>query len=115
MDVLAGRTGAGTGEWAGVLAEAACHLHDAVGATAWGGEAAEDAIEDAIEAVETTALALGSAHPDAEAVLAPLHAALGELRRRLGLRTPELLSGTEALPAPRRSVGNPRRSRLGAR
>ncbi|MFJ6939606.1 hypothetical protein [Streptomyces sp. NPDC101132] len=109
--MLARRTGAGTGEWAGVLAEAACHLHDAVGGGAWGGEAAEDAIE----AVETTALALGSAHPDAEAVLAPLHAALGELRRRLGLRTPELLSGTEALPAPRRSVSNPRRSRLGAR
>ncbi|MEV7415508.1 hypothetical protein [Streptomyces sp. NPDC089919] len=110
MDQLPTVAAPGVGARAADVAVSACHLHDAVGTGkgAWSQEAAEDAIE----AVETTALALGTLRPEAPAVLAPVHAALAELRRRLGLRHQELLSGTEALPAPRGPVSNPRRSRL---
>ncbi|MFJ5550911.1 hypothetical protein [Streptomyces sp. NPDC093225] len=108
MDALPLVAAPGVGNRAAELAEAACHLHDAVGAGPWSHEAAEDAVE----AVETIVLALGGVHREAEAVLAPVHTALADLRRRLGMRQPELLTGTEALPAPRRTVSNPRRSRL---
>ncbi|MFE7183841.1 hypothetical protein [Streptomyces erythrochromogenes] len=102
----------GVGERADAAADAACHLYDTVapwGAGAPGGWS-RAAAEDAAEAIETTAYALASAAPGAEVVLAPVHAALADLRRRLGLAPAELLTG-DGLPTTPRTVGNPRRTR----
>ncbi|ELP69951.1 hypothetical protein PV735_46850 [Streptomyces turgidiscabies] len=72
----------GVAERAEVLADAACELHDAVSTSAsW----SVSAVEDAIEAMETTALALALAHPDATAAAFILGQTLAQLRERLGL------------------------------
>ncbi|MBH1934099.1 hypothetical protein I5Q34_07290 [Streptomyces sp. AV19] len=82
MDRLAGAGAPGVEELAETLADAACHLHDAVtGPGAW----SRTAVEDAAESIETTAQALTSAHPEAAAILAPVHTALAVLRERLAL------------------------------
>ncbi|MCX4695162.1 hypothetical protein [Streptomyces sp. NBC_01408] len=102
----------GVGERADAVADAACHLYDAV--APWGGAApggwSRIAAEDAAEAIETTAHALARTHPRAEVVLAPVHAALADLRRQLGLPPADQLTA-DGLPATPRTVGNPRRTR----
>ncbi|MFE1810543.1 MULTISPECIES: hypothetical protein [unclassified Streptomyces] len=96
----------GVGERADAVADAACHLYD----TAVHGGWSRGAAEDAAEAIETTAHALAHIDPGAEVVLAPVHAALADLRRRLGLAPADPLTA-DGLPAAPRSVGNPRRTR----
>ncbi|MEF2528138.1 MULTISPECIES: hypothetical protein [Streptomyces] len=102
----------GVGERADAAADAACHLYDAV--APWSGSGAggwsRTAAEDAAEAIETTAHALAHAHPRAEVILAPVHAALADLRRQLALPPADPLTAEQA-PALPRSVGNPRRTR----
>ncbi|MFF3673631.1 hypothetical protein ACFYYS_06520 [Streptomyces sp. NPDC002120] len=102
----------GVGERADAVADAACHLYDTI--APWGfaapGGWSRTAAEDAAEAIETTAHALASIDPGAEVVLAPVHAALADLRRRLGLATADVATG-DGLPAAPRTVGNPRRTR----
>ncbi|MFB6558628.1 MULTISPECIES: hypothetical protein [unclassified Streptomyces] len=102
----------GVGERADAVADAACHLYDTI--APWGtgapGGWSRAAAEDAAEAIETTAHALASVDPGAEVVLAPVHAALADLRRRLGLAPADALIG-DGLPATPRTVGNPRRTR----
>ncbi|MFI5762335.1 hypothetical protein ACIA8F_15505 [Streptomyces sp. NPDC051563] len=102
----------GVGEQADAVADAACHLYDALapwGRTAPGGWS-RGAAEDAAEAIETAAHALAYAHPRAEVILSPVHTALADLRRQLGLAPAEALTA-EGLPATPRTVGNPRRTR----
>ncbi|MGW5850254.1 hypothetical protein ACWFQ8_20285 [Streptomyces sp. NPDC055254] len=124
----------GVMERADAAADAACHLYDTVApwrtaATAptaptapTAATAATDplgalggwsrgSVEDAAEAIETLAHALASVEPDAEVVLAPVHTALAELRRRLGLAPADALTA-DGLPATPRTVGNPRRTRV---
>ncbi|MEV7520132.1 hypothetical protein [Streptomyces sp. NPDC091371] len=96
----------GVGERADAVADAACHLYDTVVHGGWSRSAAEDAAE----AIETTAHALAHIDPGAEVVLAPVHAALADLRRRLGLAPADPLTA-DGLPAAPRTVGNPRRTR----
>ncbi|MGW1765423.1 hypothetical protein ACWCQL_15295 [Streptomyces sp. NPDC002073] len=108
MDVLPEAAAPGVGDRAAQAAEAACHLHDAVGPGRWSREAAEDALE----VIETTAQALATAHPDAPGALAPVYAALAGLRRSLGLPPPDPSLPGAGLPLPARVLGNPRRSRL---
>lgn len=102
----------GVGERADAAADAACHLYDAV--APWGGAApggwSRTAAEDAAEAIETTAHALAHTHPRAEVVLAPVHAALADLRLHLGLPPADQLTA-DGLPTTPRTVGNPRRTR----
>ncbi|MFD3539036.1 hypothetical protein ACFWUQ_05990 [Streptomyces sp. NPDC058662] len=108
----------GVGERADAAADAACHLYDAVaprGTAAAGrgggpGGWSRGSAEDAAEAIETLAHALAGIEPDAEVVLAPVHTALAELRRRLGLAPADALTA-DGLPATPRTVGNPRRTR----
>ncbi|MER5482061.1 hypothetical protein ABT024_02430 [Streptomyces sp. NPDC002812] len=102
----------GVGEQADAVADAACHLYDTLapwGAAAPGGWS-RGAAEDAAEAIETAAHALAYAHPRAEVILGPVHTALADLRRQLGLGPAEALTA-EGLPATPRTVGNPRRTR----
>ncbi|MCP3753337.1 hypothetical protein ACFRJ1_05125 [Streptomyces sp. NPDC056773] len=102
----------GVGEQADAVADAACHLYDALapwGRTAPGGWS-RGAAEDAAEAIETAAHALAYAHPRAEVILGPVHTALADLRRQLGLAPAEALTA-EGLPVTPRTVGNPRRTR----
>ncbi|WP_327302584.1 hypothetical protein OG730_02620 [Streptomyces sp. NBC_01298] len=102
----------GVGEQADAVADAACHLYDALGP--WGHTApggwSRGAAEDAAEAIETAAHALAYAHPRAEVILGPVHTALADLRRQLGLAPAEALTAA-GLPATPRTVGNPRRTR----
>ncbi|MBT2480806.1 hypothetical protein [Streptomyces sp. ISL-94] len=102
----------GVREQADAVADAACHLYDTV--VPWGtgapGGWSRTAAEDAAEAIETTAHALASIDPGVELVLAPVHAALADLRRRLGLAPADPLTA-DGLPATPRTVGNPRRTR----
>ncbi|MFG2982000.1 hypothetical protein ACGFYQ_12205 [Streptomyces sp. NPDC048258] len=102
----------GVGERADAVADAACHLYDSV--APWGtgvpGGWSRAAAEDAAEAIETTAHALAYLDPGAEVVLAPVHTALAELRRTLGLAPADPLTAA-GLPATPRTVGNPRRTR----
>ncbi|WP_327411845.1 hypothetical protein [Streptomyces sp. NBC_01233] len=102
----------GVGERADAVADAACHLYDTI--APWGigapGGWSRTAAEDAAEAIETTAHALASIDPGAEVVLAPVHAALADLRRRLGLASADV-AADDGLPATPRTVGNPRRTR----
>ncbi|WP_330269943.1 hypothetical protein [Streptomyces griseorubiginosus] len=72
----------GLAENAEALADTACALHD-IAATPGSWSAA--AAEDAVEAIEITALALGSAHPAAAAAVLPLLRDLTRLRRTLAL------------------------------
>ncbi|MFD9301404.1 hypothetical protein ACFWCB_01685 [Streptomyces sp. NPDC060048] len=102
----------GVGERADAVADAACHLYDAI--APWGQAApggwSRSAAEDAAEAIETAAYALAHAHPRAEVILGPVHTALADLRRQLGLAPADPLTG-DGLPVTPRSVGNPRRTR----
>ncbi|MGW7440389.1 hypothetical protein [Streptomyces sp. NPDC054849] len=111
----------GVGERADAVADAACHLCDTI--NLWGigapqgprpavagGGWSRTAAEDAAEAIETTAHALASIGPGAEVVLAPVHAALADLRRRFGLAPADAPAG-DGLPPTPRTVGNPRRTR----
>ncbi|MFD4241661.1 hypothetical protein ACFWP3_08710 [Streptomyces sp. NPDC058525] len=102
----------GVGERADAVADAACHLYDTVAPWRTGapGGWSRTAAEDAAEAIETTAHALAHIDPEAEVVLAPVHAALADLRRRLGLAPADPLTAA-GLPATPRTVGNPRRTR----
>ncbi|MEU3778633.1 hypothetical protein AB0F11_36610 [Streptomyces sp. NPDC032472] len=108
----------GVGERADAAADAACHLYDAVApfrsagpsGTAGPGGWSLTAAEDAAETIETTAHALALIHPQAEVILAPVHAALADLRRRLALPPADALGAEEATALPR-AVGNPRRTR----
>ncbi|MEU9143834.1 hypothetical protein [Streptomyces sp. NPDC048349] len=102
----------GVGERADAVADAACHLYDTVAPWRTGapGGWSRTAAEDAAEAIETTAHALAHIDPGAEVVLAPVHTALADLRRRLGLPPADPLIAA-GLPATPRTVGNPRRTR----
>ncbi|MEU9235633.1 hypothetical protein [Streptomyces subrutilus] len=102
----------GVGERADAVADAACHLYDTVAPWRTGapGGWSRTAAEDAAEAIETTAHALAHIDPGAEVVLAPVHAALADLRRRLGLAPADPLTAA-GLPGTPRTVGNPRRTR----
>lgn len=102
----------GVGERADAVADAACHLYDTVAPWRTGapGGWSRTAAEDAAEAIETTAHALAHIDPGAEVVLAPVHAAVADLRRRLGLAPADPLNAA-GLPATPRTVGNPRRTR----
>ncbi|MEU2390552.1 hypothetical protein [Streptomyces sp. NPDC007369] len=96
----------GVGERADAAADAACHLYDAVATGGWSRTAAEDAADT----IETTAHALAYLHPSAEVILAPVHAALADLRRRFALAPGDPLTAGD-VPSTPRSVGNPRRTR----
>lgn len=96
----------GVGERADAAADAACHLYDAAFLGGWSRTAAEDAAET----IETTAHALANVHPRAEVILAPVHAALADLRRRLELPPADTVIAPGVVPTPR-TVGNPRRTR----
>lgn len=76
----------GVAERAEALADAACDLHDAASAP---GSWSAAAVEDAVESMETTALALAAAHPDAIAAMLAVGQQLAQLRERLGLPTGE--------------------------
>ncbi|KPI20982.1 hypothetical protein OK006_9393 [Actinobacteria bacterium OK006] len=72
----------GVAERAEALADAACELHDAASTPAsW----SANAVEDAVEAMETTALALLVTHPDAAAAIGTVAQALARLRQDLDL------------------------------
>ncbi|MFE6844944.1 hypothetical protein [Streptomyces sp. NPDC057686] len=112
MELLPSIAAPGVGERADAAADAACHLYDAVApwSRAEPGGWSSTAAEDAAETIETTAHALAHAHPRAEVILAPVHAALADLRRQLGLPPADRLTA-DGLPATPRTVGNPRRTR----
>jgi hypothetical protein len=76
----------GVAERAEALADAACDLHDAASTPASWSAAA---VEDAVESMETTALALAAAHPDAAAAMLAIGLQLAQLRERLGLSPSE--------------------------
>ncbi|MEU6285001.1 hypothetical protein [Streptomyces sp. NPDC047028] len=82
MDLLPTTGAPGVAERAEALADAACELHDAVSTPARWSAAA---VEDAVEAMETTALALATVHPDAAAATLAVRQQLARLRARLGL------------------------------
>ncbi|MCB5181296.1 hypothetical protein [Streptomyces antimicrobicus] len=106
MELLPAVAGPGVGARADAAAETACHLYDSVAVGGW----SRDAVEDAAEAIETTAHALATVHPRAELILAPVHAALADLRRQLCLPPPDTAIATGP-PVTPRTVGNPRRTR----
>ncbi|MFL0028515.1 hypothetical protein ACJBCE_36945 [Streptomyces sp. NBUL23] len=81
MDLLPTTAAPGVTERAEALADAACELHDAASTPASWSAAA---VEDAVEAMETTALALAAAHPDAAAAMLAIGQQLAQLRARLG-------------------------------
>ncbi|MFG2616698.1 hypothetical protein ACGFXC_03680 [Streptomyces sp. NPDC048507] len=112
MELLPTIAAPGVGERADAAADAACHLYDAV--VPWSGGRpggwSRTAAEDAAETIETTAHALAHIHPRAEVILAPVHAALADLRRQLELAPADPLTAEGVPPTPR-TVGNPRRTR----
>ncbi|MEV7725153.1 hypothetical protein ACIRP0_06690 [Streptomyces sp. NPDC101733] len=110
MELLPTIAAPGVGERADAAAEAACHLYDCVAPGGGPGGWSRTAAEDAAETIETTAHALALVGPRAEVILAPVHAALADLRRQLGLAPADVLTA-EGVPATPRSVGNPRRTR----
>ncbi|MFE3866113.1 hypothetical protein ACFXPT_37725 [Streptomyces goshikiensis] len=81
MKPLSTTAAPGVTERAEALADAACELHDAAGPGSW----SADAVEDAVEAIETTALALADAHPDAAAAMLAIRHQLAQLRAHLDL------------------------------
>ncbi|MEU9038449.1 hypothetical protein AB0D45_26620 [Streptomyces sp. NPDC048352] len=112
MELLPTIAAPGVGERADAAADAACHLYDAVVPWCGGrpGGWSRTAAEDAAETIETTAHALAHIHPSAEVILAPVHAALADLRRQLALAPADPLTA-DGVPATPRTVGNPRRTR----
>ncbi|MER7223330.1 hypothetical protein [Streptomyces rubradiris] len=82
MNLLSATAAPGVAEHAEALADAACELHDAARSPdSW----SEAAAEDAVEAMETTALALRGVHPAAAVATDAVFQALARLRRDLGL------------------------------
>lgn len=92
MDQLQPVAAPGVAERAEALADAACDLHDSVlDPSAWSAAA----VEEAIESMEITALALMYAHPDATDVMFAIRYNLGRVRAALGLPPrDEELAGT---------------------
>ncbi|MFC7933103.1 hypothetical protein [Streptomyces cinereoruber] len=82
----------GVAERAEALADAACELHDAASTP---GSWSAAAVEDAVESMETTALALAAAHPDAAAAMLAIGQQLAQLRERLGLPPGEHPAGPD--------------------
>lgn len=74
MNVLPTTAGPGVAEQAEALADMACELHDAASTSASWSAAA---VENAVEAMETTVLALAVAHPDAATAMLAIGAAVG--------------------------------------
>ncbi|MFK0294830.1 hypothetical protein ACIQU6_30760 [Streptomyces sp. NPDC090442] len=98
------------GQVAEQLAETACELHDTTG---WE-ELGPAAVEDALQAIEITALALTIARPGIGTEMAAILRALHTARTRLGITPPpngadETRDADEAQATPRR----PRRRALG--
>ncbi|MEU7551496.1 hypothetical protein AB0B01_03885 [Streptomyces sp. NPDC044571] len=112
MELLPIIAAPGVGERADAAADAACHLYDAVAPRRCGepGGWSRGAAEDAAETIETTAHALAYTHPRAALVLAPVHAALADLRRQLALAPADPLTADGLVQTPP-TVGNPRRTR----
>ena len=82
MDQLQRAAAPGVAERAEALADAACELHDSVLApSAW----SVAAVEDGIESMEITALALMYAHPDATDVMVAIRCNLARARAALDL------------------------------
>ncbi|MFC9931687.1 hypothetical protein [Streptomyces sp. NPDC127190] len=77
-------------------AHAACELHDAALPGSWNAAA----VEDALEAMETTALALRAARPAAAAATESVVQALSRLRRDLGLITADGSEGQDQAVSP---------------
>ncbi|MFJ7050031.1 hypothetical protein ACIQVC_42490 [Streptomyces sp. NPDC101112] len=92
--------------WARSLADAAAELHDIARPGGWN----EDAAEDALEALELTAQALETVHPEAGEALAVARRVAAELRRLLHLPPPDTDSDGNTLPrsAARREEPRPR-------
>lgn len=82
MDLLPTKAAPGVAERAEALADAACDLHDAARSP---GSWSAAAVEDAVESMETTALALASAHPLAAAAMLAVGQQLDQLRGAIGL------------------------------
>ncbi|MET4670633.1 hypothetical protein [Streptomyces sp. PvR018] len=82
MNVLPTTAGPGVAEQAEALADMACELHDAASTSASWSAAA---VENAVEAMETTVLALAVAHPDAATAMLAIGQQLAQLRARLAL------------------------------
>lgn len=82
MNVLPTTAGPGVAEQAEALTVIACELHDAaITSASWSAAA----VEGTVEAMETTALALAVAHPDAAATMLTIGQQLAQLRARLAL------------------------------
>ncbi|MFJ2561359.1 MULTISPECIES: hypothetical protein [unclassified Streptomyces] len=92
MDLLPSTAAPGVAERAEALADAACELHDAASTPASWSVAA---VEDAVESLETTALALAVAHSDAAAAMLVIRQQLGQLRERLGLHPGESVTSPD--------------------
>lgn len=105
-----GRAAPGVEQHAERVVEAACHLADLTSPGGWSTAAAEDALD----AIDTLAEALGSAGPELAHALAAVAAATGDARRRLGIavgdQEPEPPAAAAAVPPARRP---PKRRGLG--
>ncbi|MGW2016712.1 hypothetical protein [Streptomyces sp. NPDC001927] len=113
MDLLPTVAAPGVIERAEALADAACELHDAAGTPACWSAAA---VEDAVESMETTALALAAAHPDAAAATLAIGQQLAQLRESLGLPPGQQAASPdhghqEQLVVPQASLRRPRARR----
>jgi hypothetical protein len=100
---LSAQAGPGVEKAAERSVESACHLADLAGPDAWSTAAAEDVLD----AIDTLAEALGSAGPDLAQVLAPVAAATGDARRRLGIAVDDQGPDPDAaatVPATRRTA-----------
>ncbi|WP_274919416.1 hypothetical protein [Streptomyces sp. WZ-12] len=110
MDLLPTVAAPGVAEQAEALADAACELADAASSSrSWSVAAADDAVE----AMETTALALHTAHPAAAAALGTVVQALARLRRDLGLPVDEGDRDQEQVVTPPTPLRRPTRRGLG--
>ncbi|MFM9449164.1 hypothetical protein [Streptomyces acidiscabies] len=100
----------GVAEQANALAEAACHLSDAVADDPgrWSAEAAEDAIE----AIETVSAALSAISPGAAARMTAVTDALSRLRQEI-LGDVLLGQDQEQAVTPPTPITRPRRRGLG--
>jgi hypothetical protein len=80
--------------WARAAADAAAELHDIARPGGWN----QNAAEDALEALELTAQALETIHPEAAEALAVARRVAAELRRLLHLPPPDTDSDGNRLP-----------------
>lgn len=114
MDHLPAVAAPGVAERAEALAESACELHDAVNSDPgrWNAEA----VEDAIESMETTAAALQAVRPEAASCMFVITHNLGRLRQALGLPPRDDVSAEEdqeQAVTPVTPISRPRRRGLG--